>query len=79
MKPYSEMTAEELKEELAGLKKQYHKIQALGIHLDMSRGKPSQDQNNLSIFSLQNQLSNIFKTMLRNHFSIFKGYSHRNC
>ncbi|MBQ8066783.1 MAG: aminotransferase class I/II-fold pyridoxal phosphate-dependent enzyme [Solobacterium sp.] len=49
MKPYSEMTADELKEELAGLKKQYHKIQALGIHLDMSRGKPSQDQLDLSM------------------------------
>ncbi len=49
MKPYNEMTADELKEELAGLKKQYHKIQALGIHLDMSRGKPSQDQLDLSM------------------------------
>ena len=49
MKPYSEMTAEELKEELSGLKKQYHKIQSLGIHLDMSRGKPGQDQLDLSM------------------------------
>ena len=49
MKSYREMTIDELKEELAGLKKQYHKIQALGIHLDMSRGKPSQDQLDLSM------------------------------
>ncbi len=49
MKPYVEMTAEELKQELSVLKKQYHHIQSQGIHLDMSRGKPSQDQLDLSM------------------------------
>jgi len=49
MKPYIEMTTEELTKELAGLEKHYHKIQGLGIHLDMSRGKPSQEQLDLSM------------------------------
>ncbi len=49
MKPYIEMTDEELNEELVQLKKEYKKIQALGLHLDMSRGKPCQDQLDLSM------------------------------
>ena len=49
MKAYTEMTAEELSAELAQLKEQYHKIQALGPHLDMSRGKPCQEQLDLSM------------------------------
>ena len=49
MKAYSEMSADELRTELAGLKKQYQKIQALDLHLDMSRGKPCQEQLDLSM------------------------------
>ncbi len=49
MKAYSEMSADELRAELAGLKKQYQKIQALDLHLDMSRGKPCQEQLDLSM------------------------------
>ena len=49
MKPYIEMSAEELSAELAELKKQYKKIQSKGIHLDMSRGKPCQEQLDLSM------------------------------
>ncbi len=49
MKPYIEMSDEELNEELAQLKKEYKKIQALGLHLDMSRGKPCKDQLDLSM------------------------------
>lgn len=49
MKPYIEMSTEELQEELNQLKKEYKKIQALGLHLDMSRGKPCQDQLDLSM------------------------------
>ena len=49
MKPYIEMTDEELNEELVQLKKEYKKIQALGLHLDMSRGKPCKDQLDLSM------------------------------
>ena len=49
MKPYKDLTAEELVQEIAQLKAEYKKIQALSLHLDMSRGKPSQDQLNLSM------------------------------
>ena len=33
MKPYAEMSREELENEIALLKKEYHKYQAMGIHL----------------------------------------------
>ena len=49
MKPYIEMTSEELIEERAKLKAQYKKIQAQGLTLDMSRGKPCQEQLDLSM------------------------------
>ena len=49
MKPYIEMTAEELQGELMELKVQYKKVQALGMQLDMSRGKPCQEQLDLSM------------------------------
>ena len=49
MKPYREMTAEELTHELASLNKQYKKVQAQGMRLDMSRGKPCQEQLDLSM------------------------------
>ena len=49
MKPYIEMTSAELAGELAELKVQYKKVQALGMQLDMSRGKPCQEQLDLSM------------------------------
>ncbi|MDD6681772.1 MAG: aminotransferase [Clostridiales bacterium] len=49
MKPYVEMTAEELSAELVELKAQYKKVQAMGMNLDMSRGKPCQEQLDLSM------------------------------
>ena len=49
MKPYAELTVEELTEELAQLKAQYKKIQALGMNLNMSRGIPCQEQLDLSM------------------------------
>ena len=49
MKPYIEMSVEELSEELDYLKKEYRKVQGLALHLDMSRGKPCQDQLDLSM------------------------------
>ena len=49
MKPYTEMTADELRGELMELKIQYKKVQALGMQLDMSRGKPCQEQLDLSM------------------------------
>ncbi|MBO7709239.1 MAG: aminotransferase [Lachnospiraceae bacterium] len=49
MKPYTQMTREELQEEFAIVNEEYKKIQALDLHLDMSRGKPCQEQLNLSM------------------------------
>ena len=49
MKPYIEMTHEELTAEIAKLKKEYKHFQAMDLHLNMSRGKPSQEQLNLSM------------------------------
>ena len=49
MKSYKEMTKEELAEEIAQLKKEYRKFQNMELHLDMSRGKPCQEQLDLSM------------------------------
>jgi len=49
MKPYAEMTAEELKQELEQLRGEYKKYQAMDMHLNMSRGIPCQEQLNLSM------------------------------
>ena len=49
MKPYAEMSREELQQELAELKKEYQKYQHLELHLDMSRGKPCREQLDLSM------------------------------
>ena len=49
MKPYREMTTEELNAELETLRAEYKKLQATGLHLDMSRGKPCQEQLDLSM------------------------------
>ena len=49
MKPYVEMTYEELSEEFANLKKQYKEYQNMDLNLNMSRGKPSLKQLDLSM------------------------------
>ena len=49
MKSYLEMTKDELTAEIAVLKKEYKRFQNLELHLDMSRGKPSQEQLDLSM------------------------------
>ena len=49
MKSYKEMTKAELAEEIAQLKKEYRKFQNMELHLDMSRGKPCQEQLDLSM------------------------------
>ena len=49
MKPYAEMTKEELAKEVQKLRAAYHHQQTLDMHFDMSRGKPSQEQLDLSM------------------------------
>ena len=49
MKPYLEMTDEELTRELEALKKDYKKVQAMDMQLNMSRGIPCIDQLDLSM------------------------------
>ncbi len=49
MKPYIEMTAGELEQELASLKAEYKRMQGLGMPLNMSRGVPCQEQLDLSM------------------------------
>ena len=49
MKSYQEMTKEELLKEKESLEAEYKKFQQRGLKLDMSRGKPSQEQLDLSM------------------------------
>ena len=49
MKSYMEMTKEELLQEKAALEAEYCKIKSQGLALDMSRGKPSAEQLDLSM------------------------------
>ena len=49
MKPYSELTREELLELKKDLSSQYHAFQGKDLKLDMSRGKPSVEQLDLSM------------------------------
>ena len=49
MKKYTEMTKDELKEELATLEAEYKRYQGMNLKLDMSRGKPSKEQLDLSM------------------------------
>lgn len=48
MKSYKQMSKEELLREKEDLERQYKEICAMGLNLDMSRGKPSKDQLELS-------------------------------
>ena len=48
MKKYDEMSKQELEEVHAALKSSYDEVKQLGLKLDMSRGKPSVAQLNLS-------------------------------
>ena len=49
MKPYAEMSREELEQELKEVKAEYRKFQNMDLHLDMSRGKPCTEQLDLSM------------------------------
>ena len=53
LKQYSELTAEEMKEELNALFDRYEQEKAKGYDLDMSRGKPDPTQLNLSMGMLE--------------------------
>ena len=49
MQPYQEMSKEELLQEKTCLEKEYEKYQRRGLNLNMSRGKPSKAQLDLSM------------------------------
>ena len=49
MAAYKDLSKKELLALKANLEKEYKKVQAKGIKLDMSRGKPSTEQLNLSM------------------------------
>lgn len=49
MKSYQEMTKEELLQEKKELEKEYRRYQMRGLQLDMSRGKPSAEQLDISM------------------------------
>ena len=49
MQSYQEMTKEELLQEKAQLEAEYKKYQMRGLQLDMSRGKPSAEQLDISM------------------------------
>ncbi len=49
MTPYKQLPTEELKEHLASLKSVYKEYQGMNLQLNMARGKPSNDQLDLSM------------------------------
>ena len=49
MKAYKELSTEELKALKAELEKQFNEVKAKNVKLDMSRGKPSAEQLDLSM------------------------------
>ena len=49
MKPYADMTLEELKNEKALIKDEYKRFQAMDLNLNMSRGKPCREQLDISM------------------------------
>lgn len=49
MKPYREMSREELLQLKTELEARYQEVQAQNLHLDMSRGKPSAEQLDISM------------------------------
>ena len=53
MKAYTQMTKEELQSERELLTKRYNEFKGKGLKLDMSRGKPSADQLDLSMNMLE--------------------------
>lgn len=69
---YQEMSKEELLQEKAALEAEYAKIKELGLNLDMSRGKPSAEQLDISMDLLnaldaKSTLESLNGTDLRNY------------
>ena len=53
MSQYKDMTRQELLDEQAVLLKRFEEYKAMGLNLDMSRGKPSKEQLDLSMDMLR--------------------------
>ena len=53
MADYMSMTREQLAEEQAQLQKEYQRFQAMGLKLNMARGKPGPRQMDLAMGLLQ--------------------------
>ena len=49
MKPYAELTEQELEQEISSLRREYRRYQNMELQLDMSRGKPCREQLDLSM------------------------------
>lgn len=62
MESYLKMTHEQLLEEKAGLEKEYQKIKEFGLNLDLTRGKPSPEQLDISMdmYNLLDKDSKLF-------------------
>lgn len=62
MKSYLKMSHEELLEEKASLEEEFEKIKGFGLNLDLTRGKPSPDQLDISMgmYSLIDKNSKLF-------------------
>ena len=72
MKPYQEMSREELLQEIESLEQQYKTFCEKGLKLDMSRGKPSKAQLDLSepmmdVLTSETALVSRLGTDLRNY------------
>ena len=59
MRSYSELSAEELRQECSRLQEQYDSYRQLGLHLNMSRRKPCPEQLNLSMGLMDVLSSNV--------------------
>ena len=76
MTAYKDLSKEELLELKSGLEAQFEEVKAKGLKLDMSRGKPSADQLNLSMGMMDTLTSNspmllsIYFSSISNCFNI---------
>ena len=75
MKPYFEMSKDELQAELHLLEKQYNDIKALNLELNMARGKPDFEQLDASMDMLDviTSKTNLIKNMDYRNYGILDG------